>query len=497
MELIASHGRQLFHSALFGSPTNSDSSSPLMSPATPRLPSEITLTFTTKPLGIGLVPSTQLYGTWEVSFVPPTAEGLEKGDVLMAVNDDRSVTELSNEAFRKLLVKTKCPLTITFRKPKLYGHCDSHSTSTALFPQSYEYNGIYGREHKAWNTRVSAHQWRLVMARDTSDVDLPTDRNSLGEITITFNTKPLNLALAPSTRIYGTVEILDPEEHYPILRAGDVLLDINGEPCTTWSIDRLDRFIQNTEAPISMTFRSPELYHAYLAAIAASPKPVASKSTVHAMFPPSKEYKKNEKILSPVRAEIHDVNHWQQEAELLNQNEWLQRFQRSAILKVKQVQYLTQALPYHLRDAEWKLLYSTQIHGFSLLQLYALVANRGPTICVIKDTSDRVFGAFSSCSIQRTKKVYGNGRTFVFSCAKGKKPRVFSWSGIDESFMYNTTECLFWGGGAKGIALCLKIEEERGFSQPCLTFNSPQLSGADEMFKLWAVEIWGFKGMKL
>ncbi|OQR84089.1 hypothetical protein ACHHYP_13906 [Achlya hypogyna] len=505
MEHVARHGKALFHAA-FGSPPLTP---PSPAPATPTAPtkpdmlsphaSEITLTFDKKPLGIGLVPSTQLYGTWEVSVVPSTGPpGLEKGDVLMAVNDDRSVTSLSNDAFRRLLAKTKCPLTITFRKPKLYGYCDSHSTSTALFPQSYEYNGTHGRKQKSWNTRVSADQWRYVMARDDNDdSEPPTGRNECGDITITVPSKPLRMALAPSTRIYGTVEILDPEAHHPVLRAGDVLLEINNEACTSWSIDQLDRYLQATPAPLTMTFRHPDLYQTYLAAVAASPKPVASGSTVHAMFPPTKEYKEHTRTLSPVGNQIYDVHHWHQEAHRLNQNGWLQLYPRSVILKVNQVVCLMDALPVHLQDSSLQLLYSTQIHGFSLLQLFAMVGGKGPTICVVKDTHDRVFGAFSPCSLQQTRKVYGNGRTFVFSCAKGKKPKVYSWSGTDESFVYNGPDCLVWGGGPKGLALCLKVEEELGFSQECTTFNSQPLAGADELFKIWAIEIWGFKGMRL
>ncbi|KDO27126.1 hypothetical protein SPRG_07837 [Saprolegnia parasitica CBS 223.65] len=511
MELVARHGRALFSGALFGpaplpplptTPSPPSSHRPSMNLDLSPQGAEITLSFEKKPLGIGLVPSTQLYGTWEVSLVPPTAPlGLEKGDVLMAVNDDRSVTSLSNEAFRRLLAKAKVPLTITFRKPKLYGHCDSHSTSTALFPQSYEYsNGTpHGRKQKSWNTRVSADQWRHVMARDDLDEsEPPTDRDELGEVTITFPTKPLHMALAPSTRIYGTVEILDPEAHFPTLRAGDVLLEINNEPCTSWSIDQLDRYLQVTPAPLTMTFRHPELFQSYLATMAASPKPVASGSTVHAMFPHSREYKQHSAALSPVHTTtIYDVQHWQKEAHKLNQNGWLQLHPRSEILKVNHVECLRDALPFHLQDTSLQLLYSTQIHGFSLLQLFTLVAGKGPTICVVKDTCDRVFGAFSSCSLQQTKKVYGNGRTFVFSCARGKKPRVYAWSGGDSAFIYNGPDCLVWGGGPKGLALCLHMEDERGFSQHCTTFNNPPLAGSDEMFKIWAVEIWGFKGIRL
>jgi hypothetical protein len=130
---------------------------------------DVDFIFTSKPLGIHLVPSTRLYGTWQVGNVLNTPwtrhHQLEVGDVLMAINGDHSVTQLSNHALQEHLDHTPCPLTITFRKPRLHLHRDSATLSTALYPHSAEYDSVHSdmlRKDKLWNPRVSAAQWRTV-----------------------------------------------------------------------------------------------------------------------------------------------------------------------------------------------------------------------------------------------------------------------------------------------------------------------------------------------
>ncbi|POM68079.1 Hypothetical protein PHPALM_15805, partial [Phytophthora palmivora] len=58
-----------------------------------RFEGEYNVCFRRKPLGVGLVPSSQLYGSWEVSSVQETEAAddrdkanIAKGDVLIAIN---------------------------------------------------------------------------------------------------------------------------------------------------------------------------------------------------------------------------------------------------------------------------------------------------------------------------------------------------------------------------------------------------------------------------
>ncbi len=45
---------------------------------------------------------------------------------------------------------------------------------------------------------------------------------------------------------------------------------------------------------------------------------------------------------------------------------------------------------------DWKLVYSTDQHGYSLKTLYRKVRHCGPIVLVAMDTSSHVFGAYAS-----------------------------------------------------------------------------------------------------
>ncbi|RQM20942.1 hypothetical protein B5M09_010191 [Aphanomyces astaci] len=335
--------------------------------------SEVTLTFKKKPLGIGLVPSTQLYGAWEVGHVPDDiAEELCVGDVLMAVNGDTSVNAMDALTFRTYIGKLAVPISITFRKPLLHGHCDSHATATALFPQSDEYTQFLRGSTR--HVRATAAQWKQTWKR---------------------------------------------------------------RPC-----------LSVATLPLTLTFRTPALYLRYLrqhpaTSATAAAATTSSTSMSRAMFPPSKEYKAKHKVIgSPLAA--NDKGEWHTAHAKLKQNKWLAYFEASVVLKRNHVRILTAALPPHLQCHHWKLLFTTQEHGFNSSVLYHRVHDRGPTVVAIKDSTDQVFG----------------------------------------------------GRGPTGLALCLQLDEARGFTQPCDTFDSPALTHPHQ-FHCWAVEVWGFEGVKL
>jgi hypothetical protein len=63
--------------------------------------------------------------------------------------------------------------------------------------------------------------------------------------------------------------------------------------------------------------------------------------------------------------------------------------------------------------------------------------------------------------------------------------------------MYGTRDAIYIGGGKKGFALCLQLDESRGFSSPCETFNSPSLINSEENFQCVCVEVWAFSGLKI
>ncbi|KAG9404049.1 hypothetical protein AC1031_005588 [Aphanomyces cochlioides] len=449
---------------------------------------EVTLTFTKKPLGIGLVPSTQLYGAWEVGHAPEEFPELEVGDVLMAVNENASVNRMDVPSFRAFIARLPCPLTITFRKPRLYGHCDSHTTATALFPQSFEYTQFVRGSTR--HGRASAQQWKQSLAHEDSNTKLSAKGySSIGDIVYTFKSKPIGIEFAPSTRLYGSLEIesIDSKDVESILYPGDVLLALNDSVAAKWTHSDLEHHLQTTTAPFKMTFRNPRLHLQYLRRHFEAPNP-ASTSVSRAMFPATNEYKK----LQSTGPEVASRNEWHTAHAKLRQNNWLAYYDKSVILKKNHIHILSAALPPHLQCRNWTLLFTTQSHGFNMTTFYHRTQDKGPTIIAIKDSTGQVFGAFSPSSLRHTRQVYGNGRTFVF-----KHSTIYSWSGIDTNFIYGgPSRSIIWGGGASGLALCLQLDEGRGFTQPCLTFDSPPLTEPPE-FECWAVEVWGFEGLKV
>ncbi|ETV66005.1 hypothetical protein, variant 1 [Aphanomyces astaci] len=333
---------------------------------------------------------------------------------------------------------------------------------------------------------------------------IATGRDLVGDIAVTVASLPLPVTFATCTRSYGSLEVHtnDAAESstpstWHALVPGDVLVAVEGDSdSATWTLDELTSHLQVATLPLTLTFRTPALYLRYLrqhpaTSATAAAATTSSTSMSRAMFPPSKEYKAKHKVIgSPLAA--NDKGEWHTAHAKLKQNKWLAYFEASVVLKRNHVRILTAALPPHLQCHHWKLLFTTQEHGFNSSVLYHRVHDRGPTVVAIKDSTDQVFGAFTPSSLKHSKKVYGNGRAFVF-----QHKSVYGWSGLDSNFVYGgPSGSIIWGGGPTGLALCLQLDEARGFTQPCDTFDSPALTHPHQ-FHCWAVEVWGFEGVKL
>jgi len=86
----------------------------------------------------------------------------------------------------------------------------------------------------------------------------------------------------------------------------------------------------------------------------------------------------------------------------------------SDLLNEELVRCITTALPNRFRMSTWDLLYSTDKHGFSLQSLYRKAAGISPTVLLIKDGADFIFGAYCSEAWKMGSRFYGTGETFVF-----------------------------------------------------------------------------------
>jgi len=192
----------------------------------------------------------------------------------------------------------------------------------------------------------------------------------------------------------------------------------------------------------------------------------------------------------------------------------------TGVLSPCTLQQLAAAIPSRFMMADWRLLYSTAVHGISLNTLYLRTAGCGACLLVIKDRAGNVFGGF--CSEWRPpskpSKFYGSGETFLFAVETvnnlprllgGEEPpneavRVFRWTGNNSYFMFSDREYLAMGSGGH-FGVWLDAELLHGSSGSSATFGNPCLcrqpdndsaepdAPSDEVgeFSCDVLEVWG------
>jgi hypothetical protein len=403
-----------------------------------RFDGEYNVWFHQKPLEIGLIPSTQIYGTWEVSSMnfsdkcKDDREKISSGDVIIAVNLSCIKAHLPRKEFADYLKKSPCPLVVTFRKPSVYGYFDSRSIVTAMFPTSGEYRKIM--KNKTRFSRASSAQWKrglqMELEKKMSSKDLEGTKKSeilkeidtdtfhngaisqiqqeiqskslkdkmspAGEFSYTFSEYPIHLVLAPSTRIYGSVEIYDPKVHDRDIQVGDVVMAVNGDTSVSrWPTEDLMDYLSQLHPPVTVLFRRPIVYRKYVEKYFKTQKESSSCSTANSMFPDTAEYKNsksaNEKIQ---RQSIENLKNFSCKIRETDQFRlWVGKENgTSSFLTEKHVRFLWRYLPLFLTCNEMELIYNTRTHGWSLLSFYSQLEGKGPTLLVVKDDKDNIFG---------------------------------------------------------------------------------------------------------
>ena len=131
----------------------------------------------------------------------------------------------------------------------------------------------------------------------------------------------------------------------------------------------------------------------------------------------------------------------------------------STILTTDHVAYIDRVLPITCQLCRWFLLYSTETHGSSLHTLLMLAKSESPTLVVVKDENDHVFGGFASDEWHTASQYYGNGETFLFTFADPKQFFIkYAWGRRNSYCMLCSEESLVMGGGGSfGLYLVRRV----------------------------------------
>jgi len=171
----------------------------------------------------------------------------------------------------------------------------------------------------------------------------------------------------------------------------------------------------------------------------------------------------------------------------------------SKILNESNIKFLCESLPSEDFAKNWKMLFSSDTNGESWNRFCFHVTGTGPTIILIKDTGNFLFGGFASESWkEKYPKFYGNASSFVFQLA----PQQIKYKAVghNENFQYINygTKTLFNGIGMGGqfdfFGWVINEDFETGHSRgnPSSTYGNPCLASSPD-FKVDYVEVWQVK----
>ena len=161
---------------------------------------------------------------------------------------------------------------------------------------------------------------------------------------------------------------------------------------------------------------------------------------------------------------------------------------KNSLLSVEHIRAIVNAMPNRLQATDWKLMYSSELHGYSLQTLYTRARKlKGPSVLVVKDTDGHIFGGFASHTWRKNVSFFGTGECFLFSLSP--KIKMYSWTGANSQFLLAREECIGFGGGGS-FGLWLDADFETGNSNPSATFSNPALSSKTD-FSVTCVEVWG------
>ena len=162
----------------------------------------------------------------------------------------------------------------------------------------------------------------------------------------------------------------------------------------------------------------------------------------------------------------------------------------STILTMNEIDKLRDDFPRRYRNFYWRNLYQMNIHGCSYHTFFDKTGKFEPVLLVIKTNKGDKIGAFASRGLKNSTKVYGTGESFVFTILPDGDVCFYHWSKKNDYFTTSSIDEIAIGGGGAS-AIWIGGDLDRAYSQPCETFDSPQLT-KDQSFRIINLEAWTF-----
>ncbi|CAM4817426.1 unnamed protein product [Rotaria magnacalcarata] len=166
--------------------------------------------------------------------------------------------------------------------------------------------------------------------------------------------------------------------------------------------------------------------------------------------------------------------------------------QPSVLINEDQSKQILIELPARVHGLNWFMIFSTEVHGFSLNQLYRRcgeVDHDLPALIIVKDVEQNIFGAFTSHQLMISEGFYGTGESFLFTIHPDF--RVFNWSGQNEFFAKGDLHSIGFGSGEGTFGLWLDGELYHGRTCPTKTFDNERLTSTED-FIVASIEVWTF-----
>jgi len=162
-------------------------------------------------------------------------------------------------------------------------------------------------------------------------------------------------------------------------------------------------------------------------------------------------------------------------------------------LSLLQVVFLNTHLPHELRHI-WRPLFNTDVHGESFSKFTGCISSQGPTIIVVWDDQNNVFGGFATDSWKMGPKFVGKPESFLFHLQP--KMNIYDSTPFNSNYQYfNLKQKTMPNGLGMGGQLDyfgFWIDSEFGIvktSPTCSTYHSPQLGQTEG--KIRKIEVFG------